>query len=57
MTSDLRNSPLFQQELAKRRNAFKYARSQLKKAREALDFAEHEYDDTQRALQALGYDD
>ena len=57
VSTDERNTPWFQQELAKRRREFEYARSKLKEAQEALDLAEHEYGNTQRALQALGYDD
>jgi predicted metal-dependent hydrolase len=47
----------FKLEVAKRRRAFEYARSNLKDAQQALDDAKREYGETQRALWALGYDD
>lgn len=49
--------PGFEEEIAKRRRAFEYARSKLKEAQQALDDAEHEYGNAQRALMALGYED
>ena len=48
--------PGFEEEVAKRRRDFEYARSQLKEAQQALDAAEREYGNTQRALMALGYE-
>lgn len=47
----------FKEEIDKRRRAFEYARSKLKEAQQALDAAEREYGETQRALNALGYED
>lgn len=47
----------FQEEVARRRRAYEYARSKLKEAQQALDAAEREYGETQRALNALGYED
>lgn len=49
-------TPEFQEEVAKRRRAFESARSELKEAQQALDDAEREYGNTQRALMALGYE-
>ena len=51
------HAPGFEEEVAKRRRAFEYARSKLKEVQEALDAAEREYGETQRALMALGYED
>ena len=56
LTED-KHAAWFREEVDKRRRAFEYARSKLKEAQQALDAAEREYGDTQRALNALGYED
>lgn len=59
MTSPLstEHQTAFQEEVSRRRRAYESARSKLKEAQQALDEAEREYGETQRALNALGYED
>ena len=57
LPAENRSRPEFQAEVAKRRREYEYARSKLAEAVRALDAAEIEYGNAQRALNALGYED